>query len=78
MRSFFSKYKPFIIVMAALSGIIVSVFYSILKPRAVLPIYQPADVTGELVDSTLQHKKKYHTIGDFSLTNQNGKTVTQN
>jgi protein SCO1/2 len=34
-------------------------------------------VNAELVDSTLQHVKKYHTIADFSLTNQNGKTITQ-
>src|SRR5690606_3061558 len=26
---------------------------------------------------TIQHQKKYHKIADFSLTNQNGKTVTQ-
>ena len=42
-----------------------------------LKVYQPADVTAELVDTTLQHVKKYHTIADFSLTNQNGKTITQ-
>jgi protein SCO1/2 len=33
-------------------------------------------VNFELVDSTIQHQKKYHRIADFSLTNQNGKTVT--
>ena len=42
-----------------------------------LPIFQPAQVNEELVDSTIQHVKKYHTIADFSLINQNGKTVTQ-
>ncbi len=42
-----------------------------------LKIYQPADVATELVDTTLQYVKKYHTIADFSLTNQNGKTITQ-
>jgi len=31
-----------------------------------------------MVDSTIQHHKKYHRIADFSLTNQNGKTITQN
>jgi protein SCO1/2 len=31
-----------------------------------------------MVDSTIQHIKKYHTIGDFSLINQNGETITQN
>lgn len=37
----------------------------------------PADVNPELVDSTMQHVGKYHTIADFSFTNQNGKTITQ-
>jgi len=48
-----------------------------LKPEKVLPIFNPADVNSELVDSTVQHVGKYHTIADFSFTNQNGKTVTQ-
>ncbi len=37
----------------------------------------PSDVNPELVDSTVQHVSKYHTIADFSFTNQNGKTITQ-
>ena len=42
-----------------------------------LPIYQPSMVNYELVDSTLQHVKKYHKIAPFSFENQNGKTITQ-
>lgn len=42
-----------------------------------MPIYQPAMVSEELVDSTIQYQKKYHKIADFSLLNQNGKTITQ-
>ena len=42
-----------------------------------MPIYQPAEVSFELVDSTLQHVKKYHRIANFRLTNQNGHIVTQ-
>lgn len=34
-------------------------------------------VNAELVDSTLRKKRKYHTIANFSLTNQNGETITQ-
>lgn len=49
-----------------------------MKPKEVLKIYQPADVSTELVDSTLQYVKKYHTIADFNLTNQNGENITQN
>jgi len=37
----------------------------------------PSDVNPELVDSTVQYVSKYHTIADFSFTNQNGKTITQ-
>jgi protein SCO1/2 len=34
-------------------------------------------VNYELVDSTLQHVKKYHRIAPFSMINQNGDTITQ-
>jgi len=52
-------------------------FYNALLPIKMLPVYQPAMVNFELVDSTIQHHKKFHRIADFSLTNQNGKTITQ-
>lgn len=77
MLSFFSKFKFLAVVLLILSIIIISIIYQILKPNEVLPIFQPAKVNAELVDSTIQHVKKYHTISDFSLTNQNGKTITQ-
>ena len=51
--------------------------YNALQPIKRLPIYQPNMVNAELVDSTLQHVKKYHRIADFSLLNQNGDTITQ-
>lgn len=60
-----------------LSVIIIFLFYQALKPKKTLPIFNPADVNPELVDSTVQYVQKYHTIADFSFTNQNGKTVTQ-
>lgn len=78
MLHFFGKYKFFAVVLFVLSVIIITIIYQIMKPVEVLKVYQPADVSAELVDSTLQYKKKYHTIADFSLTNQNGKTITQN
>ncbi|WP_299160047.1 SCO family protein [uncultured Eudoraea sp.] len=77
MLSFFSKYKFFGIVLLLLSAIIIYLFYNALQPKKVLPVYQPADFNSELVDSTLVHVKKYHTIANFSLTNQNGETITQ-
>lgn len=77
MLQFFKAYKKFGIVLLILSVIIISIFYNILKPKKVLPIYQPSMVESKLVDSTIQYKKKYHAIADFSLINQNGKVVTQ-
>jgi len=77
MLSFFKKYKLFAIVFTILSIIIIFVFYNILNVEKPLPIYQPSQVNFEMVDSTIQHQKKYHHIADFSLTNQNGKTITQ-
>lgn len=65
------------VVLLVLSIIIISVIYSVLKPKEILPVFQPSEVNVELVDSTLHYKKKYHTIADFSLKNQNGATVTQ-
>ncbi len=77
MLSFFAKYKLFGIVLFVLSAVIVSLFYNALQPPKKLPVYQPNMVNSDLVDSTLQYKKKYHRIADFSLTNQNGTTITQ-
>lgn len=77
MGSFFAKYKLFGIVLLALSAVIVYLFYNALQPKKLLPVYQPSMVDKSLVDSTLHYKKKYHTIADFSLINQNGKTITE-
>jgi len=77
MLQFFAKYKLFGIVLLVLSIIIIFSIYQVLKPNRTLKVYQPNDVNVELVDSTLQYKKKYHTIADFRLTNQNGEIITQ-
>lgn len=77
MRKFYKKYRIYIWILIGTSSLILALFYSALKPQKRLPIYQPAMVNYELVDSTLQHVKKYHTIAPFSLINQNGKTITQ-
>lgn len=75
--SFFKEYKKFGIFFTVLSLIILVIIYNVLNVQPPLPIYQPAMVSEELVDSTIQHQAKYHKIADFSLTNQNGETVTQ-
>jgi protein SCO1 len=77
MLSFFKDYKKFAIVFLIISIVIISLIYNKLNVYQPLPIYQPAMVSTELVDSTIQYQKKYHKIADFSLINQNGKIVTQ-
>lgn len=77
MKSLLYRYRKFFIVLIVFSVITISLFYSALKPQKTLPIYNPADVNPELVDSTVQYKSKYHTIADFSFVNQNGKMITQ-
>jgi protein SCO1/2 len=63
--------------MFVFSAICIPLFMNALTPKKRLPIMNPSDVNVELVDSTVQHVSKYHTIADFSFTNQNGKTITQ-
>ena len=77
MLQLFKKYRVFLGVFFVLSAVILTLFYNALKPKKSLPIFNPADVNPELVDSTVQYKSKYHTIADFSFVNQNGDTITQ-
>ncbi|MAJ37420.1 MAG: SCO family protein [Flavobacteriaceae bacterium] len=78
MINFFSRFKFFFAVLGVLSVIIVFLFYNALKPEERLPIYQPNMVSATLVDSSMQYVRKYHSIADFKLVNQNGDTITQN
>ena len=77
MLAYIKQLKYFFIVLLLVSGIIISVIYSILDVEKPLPIYQPNRIDATLVDSTIQHKRKYHTIANFELINQNGDTITQ-
>ena len=77
MLKFFARYKPFAIVLAVLSVIIMYFIYTLLKPEERLPVFQPDMVNAELVDTTVQFVRKYHKIADFKLVNQNGDTITE-
>lgn len=74
---FFKKSLPTILIMVVFSVVMISVIYSFLNPEKRLPIYNPADVNPRLVDESLFHVRNNHSIADFSLTNQNGETITQ-
>lgn len=77
MRAHLFKYRKFFLGLLVFSALTIFLFYRALKPTKTLPIFNPADVNPELVDSSVQFKSKYHTIADFSFTNQNGKRITQ-
>ena len=62
--------------MLTISLVAVVSFYSVLTPEKKLPIYQPSMVKFQLVDSTIQHVKRFHKISDFKLVNQNNNIVT--
>lgn len=71
------KYRFLIGFFVVLAIVFLSIAIQLLTPAKSLPIYNPSMVNPEMVDSTVQHIAKYHTIADFSFVNQNGKTITQ-
>ena len=77
MLRFFAPYKKFFLFLLGLSIVIIYFIYQALVPKRVLPIFEPTEVNLELVDSTVQEIRKYHTIANFKLTNHLGNTVTQ-
>ena len=77
LLTFFKGYKKFAIFFSVLCIIVITLIYNVLNVKQPLPIWSPAKVNEEMVDESIRHVEKYHTIADFSLTNQNGETVTQ-
>lgn len=77
MLQFFKKYKVFIFTLLIFSILFLTLSYRFLNPKKRLPVMNPSDVNPEMVDDSVQFVSKYHTIANFSFTNQNGKTVTQ-
>ena len=73
---FFKKSLPTFIFLAVFSAVVIPVFYKLLKVDKKLKVYSPADVNPRLVDFSLKHITKDHTIADFKLSNQNGKIIT--
>lgn len=51
-------------------------YFIITKPKP-LKTYNPADVNPKLVHESVQDVQKLHRVGSFSLTDQNGKNITE-
>ena len=71
------KYRLFLAVFISIAFIILSLFYNALTPKKTLPIFQPNDVNSELVDSSIQHVKRFHKIKSFEFLNQNGEKISE-
>jgi protein SCO1/2 len=64
--------------LLGLAAIIIAVFFIIpYFSEEELPVFNPADFNPALVDVTMQEATVNHTVADFELINQNGKTITQ-
>lgn len=61
----------FLFVGGGASAVYFSLYY---EPN--LPIYNPSDINPKLVDQSKRGVLQNHTVGDFTLTNQLGETVT--
>lgn len=73
---FFKKSLPTLLFLVVFSAIVIPIFYQLLKVDKRLKIYNPIDVNPRLVDYSVKHITKNHTIADFELTNQNGEIIT--
>ena len=76
MKQVKKTYKS-IIAMALLVVGCIAFFLLIFDNKSELPVFNPSDFNPELVDISLQNETKDHTVSDFELLNQNGKTITQ-
>lgn len=71
------RYRVLIAFFIVFAVVFLVVAQKLLTPEKKLPIYNPAMVNEELVDSTIQHIARDHQIADFAFTNQNNQIVTQ-
>ena len=77
-KKYYRRYDFLIVLFFIVFGAIaVSGFVWVLTPKQILPVYQPAMIDPKLVDESIQFVKKYHTIAPFTMTNQNGQTITE-
>ncbi|WP_178988920.1 SCO family protein [Winogradskyella schleiferi] len=65
------------IILIIIVSVLVYFYFENNAQSKILPVYNPSDFNPELVDKNLQNKSKNHTISNFNLVNQNGKTITQ-
>ena len=68
----------FVIILATAIAIAMFMNYqAVQRKKDFLKIYNPSDVDPQLVDTSLQNKGEGHLVGDFTLTDQYGKIISQ-
>jgi len=62
-----------------IGGILIGTYMNneAMKKKDALPVYNPSQINDSLVDPSMQGKGTGHRIADFSLTSQEGKSITQ-
>lgn len=68
-------YKVILILLILVGGI-GAAYYVMTDKKEVLPVLNPNELNPEVVDASVRNIGHGHTIGSFSMTNQNGKEVT--
>ena len=74
---FFKASKWTLLAMGLISLVAITLFYNLLNPKKILPVYNPVDVNPKLVDASMRKVRKSHQIGAFSLWDQHGNSLTQ-
>lgn len=68
------RFVPAIII--TIIGITIA-YFMIDRPKT-LKVYNPIDINPDLVDESIQSVDKYHRVGSFKLTNQDGRITSEN
>ena len=55
----------------------IGVAYFMITDNKSLPIYNPSDINPKLVDESVQGVTQFHRVGNFNLTDQEGKSLTE-
>ncbi len=74
---FFKKSRSTLIFLFFFSVLFIPILYFLVKPKDKLPVYNPVDVNPRLVDDSVKHISRNHSISDFDLINQNGELITK-
>ena len=77
LLEFFKKSRSTLMFIFFFSIVFIPVLYFLVKPKTVLPVYNPVDVNPRLVDDAVKNISRNHRVADFHLINQNGDSISK-